>query len=123
MALPIKLEDLNMKNVIIYISLFFITACLFNFEQQPKSTVYYNYCSYDIEIHVKRNSSSEIFILKKEKDIFFNGVNNENKPFYLTNNTKKDFYLSPRSSEYHKLYIACPENAKPTGDGNWIKAN
>ena len=112
-----------MKNIIIYISLFLITACLFNFKQQPKSTVYYNYCPHDIEIHVKRNSSSEIFILKKEKDIFLNGVNNENQPFYLTNNIKKDFYLSPRSSEYHKLYIACPENAKPIDDGNWIKAN
>ena len=123
MALQIKLEDLNMKNVIIYISLFLITACLFNFEQQPKSTVYYNYCPHDIEIHVKRNISSEIFILKKEKDIFFNGANNENQPFYLTNNTKKDFYLSPRSSEYHKLYIACPENAKPIDGDNWIKAN
>ncbi|MBN6069085.1 hypothetical protein HYE54_10205 [Aggregatibacter actinomycetemcomitans] len=112
-----------MKNIIIYISLFTITACLFKFEQHPKSTIFYNYCSYDIEIHVERSSSSETFTLKKEKDIFFNGINNENEPFYLVNNIKKYFYLSPKSSEYHKLYIACPENTKPTGDGNWIKAN
>ncbi|WP_187373017.1 hypothetical protein [Aggregatibacter actinomycetemcomitans] len=42
--------------------------------------------------------------------------------YFIENGIKKRFHIDRYLDARYSL-IACPENAKPTGDGNWIKAN
>lgn len=121
-----------MKRFIIILGVNSLLSCL-PLEPLPSSSVWYNFCSNTIEL--RRDGIPEEIYKKKKKLVinsnssisgtFFLNKNTEKEAvenYFIENGVKKRFKVELYNSE--KLnFIACPENAKPTGDGNWIKIN
>ncbi|TCP96516.1 hypothetical protein EDC44_10449 [Cricetibacter osteomyelitidis] len=101
--------------------------------------VFYNFCEYSIELRSNNVSEWEYeHIEKKYRKIiepkssrFASAVasddseteNARNNQYFVKegDNMKKYFYID-KYARQRTNFIACPENAKPTGDGNWIRA-
>ena len=102
-------------------------------EPIPGPSIWYNFCSAPIELR-RDGTSEEIYKKKKQlvidsgssiSGIFFPNKNTEKeaiKNYFIENGVKKRFKVDLYNNEKLNL-IACPENAKPIGDGNWIKVN
>ncbi|WP_241008948.1 hypothetical protein [Aggregatibacter actinomycetemcomitans] len=102
--------------------------------------IVYNFCDYPIEWrsdnipehHYQNNTHKKIIAPNETKYMTFvvqdnlteKQKENEKKQYFVKDEgeIKKRFYID-RYSQSRVNFIACPENAKPTGDGNWIKAN
>ena len=94
--------------------------------------VTYNFCLHAIE--VKNTKLSDNYENKKISTIDVNTqkiaksfsseepIVQAKKIYFLENRVKKNFKIDIYRERRVNL-IACPENAKPTGDGNWIKIN
>ena len=121
-----------MKRFIIILGASSLLSCL-PLEPIPGSSIWYNLCSNPIEL--RRDGIPEEIYKKKKKLVidsgssisgtFFPNKNTEKeaiKNYFIENGVKKRFKVDLYNNEKLNL-IACPENAKPTGDGNWIKAN
>ena len=92
--------------------------------------VTYNFCLHPIE--VKNTELSDNYENKKISTIDVNTqkiaksfssekpIVQAKKIYFLENRVKKNFKIDIYRERRVNL-IACPENAKPTGDSNWIK--
>lgn len=116
---------MNNKYIFIFCC-FLLSSCFFNFEPKMGAIAYENNCSQNIDVYDK-NSLKLIFSLQKSEIkigtfIVEQGTYVINSPpFFIDGKIKKFFALKKYSNHRYK-FIACPENAKPTGDGNWIRA-
>ena len=115
------------NNVYIFISSYFLVACL-PFESIKTNIIYQNQCEYKIEIYDPMSiperfsldkGGKQFHITHAEYDIIRKSLTETS---YQANNKESKFYIK-NPDKYTYMLIACPENAKPTGDGNWIKAN
>lgn len=122
-----------MKNIMITSCIFLLMGCL-PLEPIPTGIFStYNFCSNPIEL---RNDDIPHEYYKKEKgkimDINTHSIGlsysdeslqeQAKKAYFIENGIRKHFQVDIYK-EHRVNLIACPENAKPTGDGNWIKAN
>ena len=128
-----------MRNLLISILFITLTACL---PMEPKmgGGVIYNFCKNKIEWRNHNISDKEYetsnhrhFIDTNNTEYFIyvnEGISREERDnlnsaeYFIENGRKekKNFYIdSPIDGRIN--FIACPENAKSTGDGNWIKVN
>lgn len=112
--------------------IFLLMGCL-PFEPTPTGIFStYNFCSNPIEL---RYDDVPHEYYKKEKGTILD-INNHSvglsysnedlrvqagKGYFIENGIKKRFQIDIYK-EHRVNLIACPENAKPTGDGNWIRA-
>ena len=128
-----------MRNLLISILFITLTACL-SIEPQMGGGVIYNFCKNKIEWRNNNISDKEYetsnhrYFIDTNNTEYFVYVNegisreerdNFNSAEYFIENgrkEKKNFYIDS-SLDGRINFIACPENAKPTGDGNWIKVN
>ena len=129
-----------MKYIVILIGSIFLSGCWFLSFEPPISgiTLIYNYCSHPIELRYS-HVPDEMYATNKRPIIidvnssthataygdnypFENFDVNNIKEYFIENGMKKHFTVDKYSNKRLNL-IACSENAKPTGDGNWIKAN
>ena len=115
------------NNVYIFISSYFLVACL-PFESIKTNIIYQNQCEYKIEIYDPMSiperfsldkGGKQFHITHAEYDIIRKSLPETS---YQANNKESKFYIE-NPDKYTYMLIACPENAKPIGDGNWIKAN
>ena len=115
--------------LIFLISLVLLTSCL-PFEPQKGVVIWYNFCrnSISLEKEISEESSkTNLMIRSGENEAGFFVIQDEIKldnsnTYFYENGIKKKFHFE-QYKEYRHNFIACPENAKPTGDGNWIKVN
>ena len=115
--------------LIFLISLVLLTSCL-PFEPQKGIVIWYNFCQNSISLEKEiseESSKTNLMIRSGENEAGFFVIQDEIKldngnTYFYENGIRKKFYFE-QYKEYRHNFIACPENAKPTGDGNWIKAN
>ncbi|TCP96528.1 hypothetical protein EDC44_10461 [Cricetibacter osteomyelitidis] len=121
-----------MKFTILLVGIAYLIGCL-PIEPAPKGVInIYNFCSSPIELrnvnvsddfYMNRRgiiidvNSVEFGIFHSNGNIVLDNFNN----YFVENGIKKHFKIDKYSNEIIN-FIACSENAKPTGDGNWIRA-
>ena len=118
-----------LKNIIFIYSFFLIVSCL-PFEPSKGGVTYYNFCPNKISISSDDNTLDDISLERNQHEnrffVYSNNTNEMNstlkKRYFIGNSIKKRFHID-RYLETRYNLVACVENAKPTGDGNWIKAN
>ncbi|TCP96526.1 hypothetical protein EDC44_10459 [Cricetibacter osteomyelitidis] len=123
--------------IILFLSL---SACL-PFEPIMGTSVIYNFCEYPIEVRNEKfpdkeyeenknyrrkiiNSNDAIYgTFIVQDNLLDEQIKNAKMKYFLKNGSKMKtrFYFEIYSKDKQNL-VACPENAKPTGDGNWIRA-
>ena len=110
-----------------------LVGCL-PLEPTPTKLIsWYNFCPLPIEL---RNANVPDEVYAKKKGLIIDTNTNKTGEFYSKKSTEidqvKDYFIENGIKKHFKVdqyndevlnLIACPENAKPTGDGNWIKAN
>ncbi|TCP96523.1 hypothetical protein EDC44_10456 [Cricetibacter osteomyelitidis] len=121
-----------MKFITITFITFFILGCL-PFEPAPSGVfVTYNFCTHPIELKNddvlespdKNKKSSIININHNKVNLSFSSeeLNKQiEKVYFIEEGMKKYFFVDIYKEDRVNL-IDCPENAKSTGDGNWIRA-
>ena len=100
------------NNVYIFISSYFLVACL-PFEGIKTNIIYQNQCEYKIEIYDPMSIPERFSLDKGEKQFHITHAETS----YQANNKESKFYIE-NPDKYTYMLIACPENAKPIGDGN-----
>ena len=110
-----------------YISAFLLVACV-PFEHVNTNVIYENLCPYKIGIYNPMAVPENFLLDKKEHKQFITHAQSSNNQSSLINvsyqakNKDHKFHIENPNKHIYKM-IARLENAKPIGDGNWIKAN
>ncbi|TCP96520.1 hypothetical protein EDC44_10453 [Cricetibacter osteomyelitidis] len=127
-----------MKYLLITLLSCLLTVACLPFEPVMGGGVFYNFCKYSIEWrhddisdedYEKNRSFGDS--IKPDETIYTMSPVQSNleerkrivqKNYFVEkgNKTKRRFYID-MYGEGRTNFIACPENAKPTGDGNWIR--
>ena len=118
-----------LQRIIFTYSLLLIASCL-PFEPSKGGVTYYNFCPNTISISSNDNTLDDISLERNQHEnrffVYSDNTNEMNttfkKRYFIENSIWKRFHID-RYLEARYNLVACVENAKPTGDGNWIKVN
>ncbi|TCP96525.1 hypothetical protein EDC44_10458 [Cricetibacter osteomyelitidis] len=113
-----------LRNVLICL-VFFMSSCL-PLEPSKGGVTYYNYCNTEVVVGWDDNTFDNFSLKPNQAENRFFTYNDEvkvafEKRYFIKNGLKNRFHIEQYLEARYNL-IACPENAKPTGDGNWIRA-
>ncbi|TCP96521.1 hypothetical protein EDC44_10454 [Cricetibacter osteomyelitidis] len=134
-------------NKLFFFSFFILlSSCNFifpmSYDPAHGGAFFYNFCEKDIEWRNERFSDKEYEnnkkyrkkIIKSGESLFAIFTMSEQSYEERKESAKKEYFIEEGSDikkyflfdmpfkEGRENFIACPENAKPTGDGNWIRA-